>query len=115
MFSERLKKLRISRSLSQAELADMLGISQQTVAKWENSSTSPKPATLKRLTEIFDVTSDYLLDIPPKICDKDIIAALFGETDDITDEMYEDVKKFAAFLIEHNKKGKEGSRWIISD
>ncbi len=104
MFNERLKQLRVKRNLSQKQLADHLGISQQTVAKWEQGSTFPKPATLKKLTEYLDVTSDYLLEIPKKLTDEEIICALFGETAQVTDEMYEDVKKFAKFLVENKKK-----------
>ena len=103
MFCERLKQQRVKKALSQKELADRLNISQQTVAKWEKGSTFPKPATLKKLTEILDVTSDYLLDIPKKLTDAEIICALFGNDAKVTDEMYEDVKNFAAFLKENKK------------
>lgn len=104
MLSQQLKQLRNKQGMSQKHLADMLGISQQTVAKWEMGYSSPKPETLKQLTEIFNVSSDYLLGIMPKISDADLICALFGKTEGISDEMLSDVKQFAAFLMSQQKK-----------
>lgn len=46
MFQIRLKELRESRSLSQKDLAQALGISQSTVAMWENGSNFPRKSTL---------------------------------------------------------------------
>ena len=39
--SERLTDLRKEKNLSQAELADALNVSRQSVSLWENGSTSP--------------------------------------------------------------------------
>ena len=98
MIKDSIKELRVRRSLSQEQLARQLGISQQTVAKWESGRTAPKPIMIKRIAECFDVSADYLLGIKPKVDDRDVIAALFGETDDVTDDMYSDVKRFAKFV-----------------
>lgn len=103
MLKESIKELRVRHSLSQNQLAGQLGISQQTVAKWESGQAAPKPAMIKRIAEFFDVSADYLLGIKPKVDDQDIIAALFGRTDDVTDDMYSDVKRFAEF-VKQNKK-----------
>lgn len=103
MIKDSIKSLRLHSSLSQKQLADKLGISQQTVAKWENGRASPKPAMIKMLAEYFDVSADYLLGIKPKIDDHDVIAALFGKPEDVTDDMYSDVKLFAEF-VKQNKR-----------
>lgn len=61
MFSERLKKLRTEKHLSQKELAEKLEMSQQAIAKWENNQTTPNPEMLVRIADFFDVSADYLL------------------------------------------------------
>ena len=43
MFSERLRDLRNERGISQKELANILFVSQQTVAKWETDRSTPNP------------------------------------------------------------------------
>ncbi len=104
MFNERLKLLRKNSGMSQSVLAERLNVSQQTVAKWESGVVSPKPSAIVEIAEIFGVSSDYLLGIKPKITDRDIISVLFDGNEEVTDDMYEDVKRFAAFLIENKNK-----------
>ena len=103
MIKDSIKELRRRNSMSQKQLSERLGISQQTVAKWESGQAAPKPAMIKRIAEYFDVSADYLLGIKPKVDDRDVIAALFGKTDDVTDDMYSDVKRFAEF-VKQNKR-----------
>ena len=47
--------------MSQAELASLLGVTQQAVGKWESGKSSPDPTTVAKLAEILDTTADYLL------------------------------------------------------
>lgn len=61
MFSERLKKLRTERHLTQKELAKSLEMSQQIIAKWENNQSTPNPDMLVKITDFFDISADYLL------------------------------------------------------
>ena len=61
MFATILKHLRAQHHLSQAELATHLGVTQQAVGKWEREKTSPDYATLNRIADMFEVTTDYLL------------------------------------------------------
>lgn len=59
---ERIKLLREKKHLTQTELAELLGFkTYTTVSKWENNDNYPKGKDLKRLAEIFNVSSDYLL------------------------------------------------------
>ena len=57
----RIKILRERRGLIQAILATELGITQQTLSKYEKDITIIKVDILKRLAEYFNVTTDYLL------------------------------------------------------
>lgn len=61
MFSERLKKLRNEKRLSQKELAKELKMSQQTIAKWENNQSTPNPEMIVKIADFFDISTDYLL------------------------------------------------------
>lgn len=59
-FSKRLKKLRLSKGLSQKELADMLNIGRTTVCEYEQGKIVPKQDGLLELSKIFNVSTDYL-------------------------------------------------------
>lgn len=59
---DRVRKLREGRNMTQTELSEILGMkTYTTVSKWEKNENFPKGKDLKKLAEIFDVTSDYLL------------------------------------------------------
>lgn len=57
----RIKILREKRGLIQAILATELGITQQTLSKYEKDVNIIKIDVLKRLAEYYNVTTDYLL------------------------------------------------------
>lgn len=66
MFAEMLRKLRISKNLSQEELAKIIGVSKSTIGMYEQGNRIPKAdATLKKLAEYFNVTIDYLMGLVP--------------------------------------------------
>ncbi len=57
----RIKSTRITRGLSQAELAKRAGVSQPTVANWENGSHIPRQGVLEKIGEALGVTPVWLL------------------------------------------------------
>lgn len=59
--SDRIQTLRKTKGLSQEELADRVGVSRQAVSKWESEQSMPDLDKVIILSEIFDVTTDYLL------------------------------------------------------
>lgn len=59
--SKRLQKLRRERGLSQENLAEKLGVSRQAVSKWESGQTTPDLEKLVALTELYQVSMDYLV------------------------------------------------------
>lgn len=61
MFAETLKQLRKDRNLTQIQLAEYFGYSHVAVVKWENGTREPDFATLIKLADYFEVTTDYLL------------------------------------------------------
>ena len=56
-----LKKLREDASVSQKALADAIGVSQQSVNKYENHKIEPDIETLIRIADFFETSVDYLI------------------------------------------------------
>lgn len=54
-FSETLKRLRMSKNLSQQQLADMLNVNRSTVARWETDSRVPTLDTVLKIADFFNV------------------------------------------------------------
>lgn len=60
-FSEKLLELRRREGLSQEQLADRLGVTRQSVSKWESGTAVPELAKLVALSDLFSVSVDYLV------------------------------------------------------
>lgn len=60
-FAEKIRLIRSKNRLSQEELADKLGVSRQTVSKWESGISYPEIEKLIAVSDMFDVSIDYLL------------------------------------------------------
>lgn len=56
---------RKEKGLTQAQLAEQLGISVQAVSKWERGFSCPDLSLIEPLVRIFGITSDQLLGIDP--------------------------------------------------
>ena len=54
-------KLRTQAGMTQLELAEQLNYSDKSVSKWERAESMPDAYVLKRMSEIFGVSVDYLL------------------------------------------------------
>jgi transcriptional regulator with XRE-family HTH domain len=61
MLPEIIKTLRAEKGISQASLANILGLSQQAIAKWETGNSEPDSDMLDKLASFFNVSVDYLL------------------------------------------------------
>ena len=61
MLGQRIGELRAACGWSQVELAKRLRVAKQTVSNWENENIQPSIEMLVRLSNIFGVTTDYLL------------------------------------------------------
>ncbi len=60
-FAERLKELRIDKSLSQRDLAKQVGVSQPAIARWEAGLQIPNIEVAIMFAKFFNVSTDYLL------------------------------------------------------
>ena len=61
MLGSKIKELRLAFGWNQVELARRLNISKQTVSNWENDNIQPSVEMLIHLSEVFRVSTDYLL------------------------------------------------------
>ena len=58
-FGEKIKELRKSKNVSQEELAFDLGVSRQTINKWEANAVQPSMESITALCKYFGVKYDY--------------------------------------------------------
>ncbi|KAB8139072.1 helix-turn-helix transcriptional regulator [Gracilibacillus oryzae] len=87
-FNKRLSTLRKKHKHSRDDLASKLGVSYSTIAKYETGSREPDFKTLEKISQIYDVTIDYLLgrtDNPVGEREETINRA-FHDFDNITDK-----------------------------
>lgn len=58
----RIANLRKKNNLSQEELADKIGVTRQTISKWELNNTTPDIMQAKKISEVFSISLDELTD-----------------------------------------------------
>ena len=61
MYGERIRELREERNLTQAQLAEALGVSQKNVSKYELELLGLNTEIIVKLCRFFAVSSDYFL------------------------------------------------------
>ena len=81
--SIKIYELRKAKGMSQEKLAELVGVSRQSISKWESGETIPELERLVELSRIFEVTTDYLLkpgemDELTKMCIRDSSCAEGG-------------------------------------
>ncbi len=60
-----IAELRKEKGITQSELAEYVGVSFQSVSKWENGTTMPDIVLLPKLAEYFQVSVDQILGLKP--------------------------------------------------
>lgn len=111
MLGDNIKNLREEANLTQADLAKLLNVSPSTVGMWEQNRRSPDTEFLKKLTTIFNVSSDYLLGISMfknYTDDPNITIALHTDTpySELTDEARKEVNDFIEYVKQKYKSKK---------
>ena len=77
MLGEKIKKYRETKGFTQAEIAELLGVSPATVSKYEAGTLEPNIESIKKISELFEVSIDKLLkDDAFDISKIDILAVL---------------------------------------
>ena len=78
--ADKIQKLRKENGLSQESFAEKLGVSRQSVSKWESGGALPDTEKIIAMSELFGVSTDFLLknddekNEEPFVSDDDIIA-----------------------------------------
>ena len=123
MFAENLKRLRKGKGYTQVSFAKSFHVSNGTIAMWETGKREPDLKTVQRLAEFFGCTLDDIFgqpgdptphnteeDSPRELSDKDIMFGLMnGDVDEITDEIFGEVKAYAKFRAEQKRREKSGT------
>ena len=65
-FAEHLMSLRKQRNWTQEELGSQIGVSRQTVSKWEMGQTTPELEKLVELSKLFHISLDQLVGLEPE-------------------------------------------------
>lgn len=116
--NNRIRELRKQRKMTMKQLGDIVDLAESTISQYETGKRQPDNETLLRISEYFGVTVGYLLGAETEkapaeygkrsVSDDEIKFALFGGSGEITDAMYEEVKRFAAMVkLREDSKKKE--------
>ena len=105
----KIRQLRCKASLTQEQLAEKLGLSAQSVSKWETGASMPDISLLPMLSEVFGVSIDELFDLTKEQKLRRIESRL-----EHADELSADVfREYEDFLQEQLEKG-DGRKRALS-
>lgn len=97
-----IQRIRKEKGLSQKELGQKLGVSQQMIAQYENSNSKPKIETLQKIADVLEVQISVLDDRFEHSTNHEKISHIFGDTDSVEVEA---VKSLIARIQEDYEKG----------
>lgn len=69
----KILELRKKNNLSQEKLAEQVGVARQTISKWELGETSPDLKQSKKLSEIFNISLDVLVNTPKNETNNEVV------------------------------------------
>ncbi|WP_432663729.1 helix-turn-helix transcriptional regulator [Wukongibacter baidiensis] len=61
-FGKKLRELRERKGLTQEELGNILNLTKANISKYENGKLEPNLETLKKVSDLFQVSAEFLLD-----------------------------------------------------
>ena len=67
MICERIRMLRESSAMTQAELARKLDVTRSSINAWESGLSTPTTQYVVALAKLFHVSADYLLEMEPEV------------------------------------------------
>ena len=104
IFFERYYQLCRKNGTTPNGIAAQIGASSGSLTAWKNGAL-PRASMVKRIAAHFDVSVDYLMGYDgvntpsgSRITNDDLKFALFGGDREISDEMLDEVRRFAQFL-----------------
>lgn len=110
MFKEKFIRLCNERKIAPTAVCKEVGLSNAAYTGW-NEDSVPRQATLLKIADYFGVTVDYLLGKEDEkkpaeeaAGEEEVKVALFGGAEEVTDEMWEEVKNFAEYVKQKYSK-----------
>ena len=109
--SDRLRELRNEKGFTQNDVAEKLGVGRATIAGYETKGKQPGYEKLIRLTDLFNVSTDYLLGRADKPNNEDndkpidepkTIAAHF-DGEEYTEEELKEIENFKQWVADKRK------------
>ena len=108
-FGDRIRSARKAAGLTQRQLAGAIGATNTTISNWEKGLSRPDADMIQKLCAALQLQPNYFygtaetenapaMNGKRAVSDEDIKFALFGGDGEITDAMYDEVKRFAAFV-----------------
>jgi len=105
-FGQRLYYARERAGLTQAQLADKLGVVQQVVAAWERRDCALKPSQVAEIAQTVGVSSDYLLGISNSLKSKGPIGKMrqvFEAASELPRRQQQKIAEFVEPFIEQQR------------
>ena len=96
----RVKHLRELNNLSQSELAAMINVSSSSISMWETDKREICQDELIKLSNVFKVSTDYLLGIDKEANAIDV--AFYNQLGELTPEQKLDIIRYAEFVRSKN-------------
>lgn len=103
----RIEVLIAEKHMKKKDFYERSGISSSLYSQWNTGAVKPTMKSLGMAAAALGVDVEQLVTGKPRagvVTDDDIKFALFGGGEEITDEMYEEVKRFAAFVKQRGKQ-----------
>ena len=120
MLTTRLREMREAQGYTKKQVGEYLNMTPEGYGHYESGKRNPTPDTIGTLASLYGVTSDYLLGLSDdpnakkdtaEVSDDDIMFALLdGDVEEITDEMFEEVKRYAKYIRDRKKDEASGHK-----
>lgn len=93
IFSQRLYECRIKQNLTQGELANKIPMTQSSYSRIENGFQEPNLSQLKKISEVLNVSLDYLLDVDTKFYNNQLNEDLVNQFKQLYENYISNTKK----------------------
>ncbi len=104
MFSDVLKQLRKRHDMTQGDLSNALKISRSTIAMYETNVRMPDHDMMKRISELFNVSMDYLYEKETESSLSELKLAILDVIDQIPEEQQRAFLEMAKIYRDSLKK-----------
>ena len=104
--AERINQLRKKKGISQSELAEVIGVKNNTVSTWERGTRKPDFEALNLLSDYFEVSFEYILGSSDK--EEARVKPTQNELDQLAssalaDDLYDNMKKYCQLSTKSQK------------